>query len=434
LDLDPFPAYVIAAAVLFFLLSILFSIVKIVFSSLDKNGLGPDEERLKYYALKIEELEKNRALLNGTVSFARTFANAGVTLTLTILTVELFPTLSLPVGYIAGFGISVLVLTLFSYFIPRAVARARFHPLVGAVFSIYRGIGWLFFPFVSLFLSIHNGILKLLHFDERYAFLSREEIARMDENNEDTEALDEEEREMIHSIFEMGDTSVQEIMVPRIEVKGVDQDTDLPTILKIIKKEGHSRIPVFKETIDSIVGMLYVKDLLSWMGEHEDHEFSLLPLIKKPHFVPIHKKIDDLMREMKKKRLHMAIVVDEYGGTAGIVTMEDILEEIVGDIQDEYDDEERLIVQAGEGQFNVDPHIEIHDLDEELGLNLDLENVDFNTLGGLIYKHHGDVPKVNTVVEVEGVHFTVLEMDNQRIQLVRVNVNTNAPTPSEDQF
>jgi CBS domain containing-hemolysin-like protein len=190
----------------------------------------------------------------------------------------------------------------------------------------------------------------------------------------------------------------------------------------VINEEAHSRIPVFKGTIDTIVGILYTKDVLSWISQHTPEEWTLETLIKKPHFVPAGKKIDDLLAELKNKQVHLAIVVDEYGGTAGIVTMEDILEEIVGEIQDEYDREEEPIVKISENSFLVDPQIDLHDLEEELGIALDLEEADYNTLGGLIYHEYGDVPTENTTIEHNGMKIVILKMDNQRIEKVQVDV------------
>jgi CBS domain containing-hemolysin-like protein len=190
----------------------------------------------------------------------------------------------------------------------------------------------------------------------------------------------------------------------------------------MVQEEGHSRIPVFKETIDSIIGILYSKDILSWLAENDPENWDLKNLINKPHYVPVGKKVNDLMAEFKKKHIHLAIVVDEYGGTAGLVTMEDILEEIVGDIQDEYDEEEKEVVKIADNVYLIDPHIDLYDLNEELGTNLETEDVDYNTLGGLVYHEYGDVPQENTEFDYNGLRITVVKMDNQRIEKVKVEI------------
>jgi CBS domain containing-hemolysin-like protein len=193
-------------------------------------------------------------------------------------------------------------------------------------------------------------------------------------------------------------------------------------VLKIIKEEGHSRFPVYKDNIDSIIGILYAKDILSWLAENDIDKLKLKDVVKKPHYVPIGKKVNDLMKEFKVKHIHLAIIVDEYGGTAGIVSMEDILEEIVGDIQDEFDEDEKEVVQISNNIYVIDPHIDLYDLNEELDVNLEIEEVDYTTLSGLIYHEYGDVPQEGTVFEYNGLRISVIKMDNQRIEKVKVEV------------
>jgi CBS domain containing-hemolysin-like protein len=271
-----------------------------------------------------------------------------------------------------------------------------------------------------------------LKYNDKLAFLTDEEQARISEDD-DSEALDEEEKEMIRSIFDLGETTVDEIMVPRIDIKALPITTDLQSVLKMVREENHSRIPVYKETIDSIIGVLYTKDIISWLAEHSLEQWDLSKIIKKAHYVPVGKKVNDLMRELKLTHIHLAIVVDEYGGTAGIVTMEDILEEIVGDIQDEYDEEEQEIITLSENTFLVDPHIDLYDLNQELDLDLEVKDSYYNTLSGLIYHEYGDVPQEGTLLEMENVKITIMEMDNQRITKVKLEilVTDNGTTESD---
>jgi CBS domain containing-hemolysin-like protein len=271
-----------------------------------------------------------------------------------------------------------------------------------------------------------------MKYDEKFAFLPEEDKARI-ASSDDTEALNEEEREMISSILDLSETTVDKIMVPRIDVIALDINSDLQTVFKLIKNEGHSRIPVYKETVDQITGILYTKDILSWLAEHKPEEWNLPLLVKKCHYVPAGKKINDLMKEFKLKHLHLAVIVDEYGGTAGIVTMEDILEEIVGDIQDEYDEEEKEVVRLDSNVYLIDPHIDLHDLNEELDLSID-EEADYNTLGGLIYHEYGDVPLENTSFEYSGLRITILKMDNQRIEKVKIEVMQRPEKTSTEPF
>lgn len=433
MDNDPSSSHFIVGLVLCYLLSTLFSVIKIVFSALNKNAIPADAERLRFYASKIEDLEENRPLLTATVSFGKSVANIAFSLLSLGLFAELYPLA--PWYQVLGlaFAFSVAVLTVLAHFVPRAFAMRYGEALAPPGYTLYVVLSWLFLPFSSALLGVHNLLLRLLHYDQRFAFLSQEEKARMNEEMGEEEGLDEEEREMIHSIFELGETTVEEIMVPRVDIGAIEMNANLETTLRIIREEGHSRIPIYKETIDTIVGVLYVKDLLTWVSTHSAEEWNLDSVMKKPDFVPASKKIDEMMKEFRRKHIHMSVVVDEYGGTAGIVTLEDILEEIVGEIQDEYDVEEKAIQKVEERRFYVDPHVDLHDFNEELDINLDLEDVSYNTLGGLIYHQYGEVPEVGTVVEYGGLRIKVLKMDNQRIQKVEVEILSTRPEKEKEE-
>ncbi|MCL2182918.1 MAG: hemolysin family protein [Chitinispirillia bacterium] len=407
-----------------FTLSAFFSAIKIIFSATEKSAAGADDERLRYYAPKIGAILKERARLSGTVAIGKTACNISFAAIAFEYHAALFPNAGPVQMWGIPIGISFFALTLFSHYIPRAFAL-RFHSsYVIPSFYIYKLLSFLLLPFSWLYYAIQSALLSILKYDEKLAFLSEEDKARITAGDDHTEALNEEEREMIRSIFDLSETTVDEIMVPRIKITGAEINADLHTVLTLIRDEGHSRFPVYKNTVDQIVGILYAKDILSWLSEHKPEEWHLPSLMKKCHYVPMGKKINDLMKEFKVKHLHLAVIVDEYGGTAGIATMEDILEEIVGDIQDEYDEEEKAVVQVNENTYLVTPHIELHDLNDELGISLD-EDADYNTLGGLIYHEYGDVPLEGTQFEHSGLRITVLKMDNQRIDKVKVEVMQN---------
>lgn len=226
--------------------------------------------------------------------------------------------------------------------------------------------------------------------------------------------LEKEERELMSSIFDFGDTKVREVMIPRIDMVAVDLSTEKEEALNTIMEAGHSRIPVFDGTVDRIVGMVYTKDLLKKIVSEND--FSLGDILREVFFVPESKMIDDLMAEFKKRRKHIAIAVDEYGGTAGLVTLEDILEEIVGDIQDEFDEEEELVQQIDEDTAICNAKVHMDELNEILGLNLDEESVE--SLGGFLYGKIGRVPRTGDVVVHEGITYEIQSVLRQRIDKV----------------
>jgi CBS domain containing-hemolysin-like protein len=226
--------------------------------------------------------------------------------------------------------------------------------------------------------------------------------------------LEKEERELMTSIFDFGDTKVREVMIPRIDMVAVDLSTGKEEALDTIMGAGLSRIPVYEGTIDRIIGMVYTKDLLKKIVSEND--FSLGDILREVFFVPESKMIDDLLTEFKKRRKHIAIAVDEYGGTAGLVTLEDILEELVGDIQDEFDEEEELVERIDEDTVVCNAKVHLDELNEILGLNLDEESVE--SLGGFLYGKIGRVPRVGDVVPHDGVTYEIQSVLRQRIDKV----------------
>ena len=408
----------------FYVASSFFSMVKIVFASVDKNTIPEENTYLKESALKIEAIQQNKAQLAATVAIGKTCSNIAFTLTFFRLMQIIFSALPPYQAFLMTLVLSLIVLSFGAHVIPRAIALRFSRKCLPFSVIFYRFFSWLFLPVVSMALIVHKLLLKTFHYDEKFSFLSDREQMKLVESNEDETALDEEEKEMIHSIFRLGDMTVEEIMVPRINICGMDIASDFETTLETIRTEGHSRYPVFKDTIDSIMGILYAKEVLTWISENTPQSWDLNNIIKKPHFVPMSKKVDQLMREFKKDHIHIAVVVDEYGGTAGIVTMEDILEEIVGEIHDEYDAEEKPVIQIARNMYRVDPHIDLTDLSEKINVPLTPESsdVDYTTLSGLIYHECGTIPSENTGFEFKGLRIKILKMNNQRIEKVEIEI------------
>jgi len=233
------------------------------------------------------------------------------------------------------------------------------------------------------------------------------------------EELEEEEKEMISAIVEMGETTAREIMRPRIDIVALDAD-DLPSkLVSQVVEASYSRFPVFSETVDNVIGVLHIRDLLSEVTRDPEN-VDVRRICKQTFFVPESKRIDELLRELQLRKLHMAIVTDEYGGTAGLVTIEDILEEIVGEIQDEYDDEAQAVYRKADGSFVVNAALPMEEFNEELGLSLDDEGND--TLAGLLYDKFGKIPRQGDVIHINGVKFTILSVDGNRIRLAQVEM------------
>lgn len=273
-------------------------------------------------------------------------------------------------------------------------------------------------PVVRLFEFISDGISKMLGVKKELVFSSEEELKTLIEVGEDEGALDQAEREMIHSIFEFRETMVKEIMIPRIDMVCVDLSMTIDEVLNLVREKGHSRIPVYDEKVDNIKGILHVKDLLPFMGQ-KNHIPGLEDLVRKAYFVPESKMIEELMKEFQNERTHMAIVVDEYGGTAGLITLEDVIEEIVGEIRDEYDKEKPLIQKLDENNWLVDGKIDIEDFNSELNFHIPAEE-DYESLGGFILSLLGRIPAEKEKVEYEQARFIVEKVQRQRITRVRV--------------
>jgi magnesium and cobalt transporter len=246
---------------------------------------------------------------------------------------------------------------------------------------------------------------------------SEEELQEVINASEQEGIINEEEGEMLHSIFEFGETIVREIMVPRTDMVCCSTEATASEILKAIIASGHSRIPVYQGTTDRIVGLVYAKDLLKFWG-FPDEEVGLQGVMRTPFFVPETKKIEELLKEFRSRRVHMAIAIDEYGGTSGLVTIEDLLEEIVGDIQDEYDLEEEWLTAEEEGWALVDCRLNIEDFADHFSISIPKEK--FDTVGGWLVDLLGRVPLQNEEISTCGLVVTVVECDERTLRKVRV--------------
>jgi CBS domain containing-hemolysin-like protein len=234
---------------------------------------------------------------------------------------------------------------------------------------------------------------------------------------------------MIRAIFTLRDTIVREIMVPRTDMASVSSDATVREVLATIVECGHSRIPVWDGTLDNIVGLIYAKDFLKYWGM-DDSGVVLRKVMRTPYFVPETKKLEELLHDFKKKRIHIAIVIDEYGGTSGLVTIEDLLEQIVGDIQDEYDLEEEWLVEEDDGSVMVDARLPIEELEEYF--SIEIERDKFDTVGGLIFHLTGRIPRIGEEVESGTIRLAVLAADERKISKVRITKLTEKPEEPEE--
>ena len=228
--------------------------------------------------------------------------------------------------------------------------------------------------------------------------------------------LEEDQRQMIRGVVELSGTTVKEVMVPRTDTVFLSAAASKEELLKCISESDHSRFPVYRDTVDNVIGILHVKDVLKALVN--DKPLAINTLVRKPYFVPVSKHIDDLLRELRRKKVHIAVVVDEYGGVSGIVTMEDIIEEIIGDIQDEFDHETEDLVKISEGVWMCDARVNLEFLAEET--NMDLPIDDFDTLGGFVFDLFGKIPVKSEKIEYKDYDFIIHEMDGHKINSIKI--------------
>ena len=247
--------------------------------------------------------------------------------------------------------------------------------------------------------------------------VTEEEIKLMVDTGGKEGVIEEGEREMIHGVFELGELTVGDIMSPRVDIVTLEGDSTLSDAIRTSSEHGYSRIPVYEETIDNIKGVVYVKDMLPYV-EADKLDTLVRDVMREPYFIPESKKLSDFLQEMQQRHVHAAICVDEFGGVAGLVTIEDVLEEIVGEIQDEHDAEEPRVEMVNDLEAVVDPTVSMHDLNDILGISLENEEVD--TLGGVIFAHLGRMADEGDELKFDGVTVSVLTVEGTRIKKVLV--------------
>jgi len=319
-------------------------------------------------------------------------------------------------------GTMIFIILVFGEIVPKSLAVANAEVISKRVARPIEIISTGLFPLIKFFKVIISAIY---FFIGKKSLKEKKEITEKDlitliDAGKDEGVIEEEEKEMIRNIFEFSDTMVKEVMIPRVDMACISSDTKLDSILKLIKKMGHSRIPVYEETVDNIIGILYAKDLLGiyrqWYTSKE--KCDLKRIIREPYFVPENKKIDELLDIFQKDRIQIAIAIDEYGGTAGLITMEDVVEEVVGEIIDEYDKEIKLFEIAEDNTVIVDAIIGIEEINEIL--NIEIPENGFETLGGFIFDLLGRVPRKGEKIKYQNCQIIIEQVVKNRIRRVKI--------------
>ena len=317
-------------------------------------------------------------------------------------------------------GVLTIFTIIFGELVPKQIGLAHAERVAMSTRAFIDVLGVVFGPLVGFLTWTTRRISRLfgadVDADER---ISAEELRLIIEQGGEQGILEAEEEQMIHAVIELGDQRIHEVMVPRIAMVALPADATMERAIDTVIEEGHSRIPVYEETIDEIVGILYAKDLLPFLRDPNGQRPPIRSLLRPPVFVPESMSVDDLLHEFQRRKVHIATVLDEYGGTAGLVTIEDLLEEIVGEIQDEYDREEAPIERVNDTEAILDARVGMYALNELFGFEPEGEEQDYDTVGGFVYHHLGKVPVAGDEVRVDGMTLRVLSVLGRRIKKIR---------------
>ncbi len=371
----------------------------------------------------LDEPGRFLAVVQIGVTFVGFLASAFAAVSLTerlrdlLATVPALESSAEPIALVVVTLLLALFTIVFGELVPKSLALAHRERFAIALAGPVDILGRILRPIVAFLTGATRVITGWFGVEtQREASISTEELMLIVERGGEQGVLEAEEEQMIHAVIELGDRRVHEVMVPRIAMVALPVDATIDQAIDTIVGEGHSRIPVYEETVDEIVGILYAKDLLPFLKDGAEPRPDLRTLLRTPVFVPESMTIDDLLHELQRRKVHIAIILDEYGGTAGLVTIEDLLEEIVGEIQDEYDVEEPLVERLSEDEARIDGRASIDDLAEAFDLELELEDRDeYDTVGGLIFHRIGGVPNAGDRVRVNGLVLTVESTDGRRV-------------------
>lgn len=379
---------------------------------------GDDADR------RVERLVENADKLALTCAFCRLLFNLGGLLLLVALLSRLREPVH-AVTYVLAFVVALGIFSVFSLAIPDALAKYAGERVLSRTYGILIVCSILAAPIVYA-LQLYDGFVRRLA-GVPQATEQEQQEEKQEEFLEDLEqhrmegTVDAEEQEMIENVLELREGMADEIMTPRTDLIAVDVNADLPTVLETIKKAGHSRLPVYQDNIDKVVGLIYAKDLLEQIGKNPE-EFRLRDRIREAYFVPETKPLRALLHEFQQQKLHIAVVLDEYGGTSGIVTLEDILEELVGEIADEYEKTPpESVKKIDENTIEVDARMYVKDLNEEYSLDLP-EDEDYDTVGGFVLSRLGYVPKAGESFDYNNLKVTIASAEPRRVKRVRIQI------------
>ncbi len=417
--MDPSYTWEIVTLVILLMLSGFFSMSETALMSLNKIRLRHMVEEGVPGAKLVEKLTEDPNKLLGAILIGNNIVNIAASGLATMLATNMFG----PTGVGIATGVMTVLVLIFGEITPKSIAKQKAESVALKVGKPIRLTVIIFKPFVYIFTAISSFFIKILGGDPKASepFITEEELKTMVGVSEEEGVLENVEKEMIFNVFDFADLQVKDVMVQRVDVSALDSEATYDDVLKLIKEEQFSRIPIYNQTIDDIIGILNVKDLL--MLENPRENFKMEKYIREPYYTFEFKKIVELFKEMKKERNHIAVVLDEYGGTVGIITIEDLIGEIVGDIEDEYDDANTSIEVIKDNEYIVDGSVRLHDIGDLIGI--DMESDEFDSVGGLIIGELGRMPEEKEEIECDSMKFIVENIDKNRIKKVRIFTDNN---------
>lgn len=396
--------------------SAIFSAAETALMSLNKIKVKQMVEDGEKNADIISKLLDNPNKLLSSILIGNNVVNIGASSLMTSLAIDYFGNKGVGIAT----GVMTLLILIFGEITPKSLAAGSPDKVSRKLSGIIYIITILLKPIVAILTVVTNVFIKLLggEVDPNQPFITQEELRTIVGVSHTEGVLEGEEKEMIYNVFDFGDSQVRDVMVQRTEMIAIDVDSSYDEIIEVFSSERYSRIPVYEDNIDNIIGILYAKDLL-FLAIQGD--FNIREYLREPYFTYEFKLIKEFFREMRDNRTHMAIVLNEYGGTEGIITIEDVIEEIVGDIEDEYDKEDTDIEMIQKNEYLVHGHVKLDDLNEVLGS--ELESEEFDSIGGFMLGLFGKLPDEGETFEYENMEFLVEKVDRNTVEKIRILLN-----------
>lgn len=372
-------------------------------------------------AKKIEKLLEDPSKLLGSILVGNNLVNIVASSLATMIAISLAGGNSSGIGVGIATGVMTILILVFGEITPKSLSTQNAQKIALLFVTPISVIVTILSPVVTLLMFITNGLIKLLggNPDVTKPFITADELKTIVNVSHEEGVLETEEKQMIVNVFDFGNSCAKDIMVPRTDMVAIDKETTYEEIITLYKQEQFSRMPVYEESCDHIIGILHIKDLI--LNNVDPHTFKVSNFLREAYFVHEFKNNDELFQEMRTEKIGIAIVLDEYGGTAGLVSMEDLIEEIVGDIDDEYDQVNQDVVKISESEYLVEGTSRIPDINEELNLNITSE--DFDSIGGFVIGLFDRFPDTGEEIQFDSLTFKVEETVNNRINRLRILIN-----------